>query len=88
MQVLVPPSRFSPGSLYAGWCGIWPVNTNCATGVPRLYAAGNTCATRGSGATYAGMGFSLNHAIVTGTRAGLAAAKLPFVFATGVVTGR
>ena len=72
---MVPPSRFSAGSLYAGGTGIWPINTNCAAGIPGLYAAGNTCATRGSGATYAGMGFSLNHAMVTGNRAGLAAAE-------------
>ncbi len=69
-----PSSRISPGSNVGG-SGIWPVNTHCAAGVPGLYAAGNTCATMGSGATYAGMGFGMNHAMVTGSRAGLAAAE-------------
>jgi succinate dehydrogenase/fumarate reductase flavoprotein subunit len=68
-----PSSRMHLSSTYAG-SGIWPVDTGCASRVPGLYAAGNTCATMGSGAVYAGMGFGSNHAMVTGTRAGLAAA--------------
>ena len=48
---------------------------SCASGVPGLYSAGNACATRGSGAIYAGMGFAMNHAMVTGARAGSAAAE-------------
>ena len=60
--------------IFAG-SGVWPINTSCATALPGLYAAGNSCATMGSGATYAGMGFGLNHAMVTGTRAGLGAAE-------------
>ena len=43
--------------------------------MPGLYSAGNTCATMGSGAVYAGMGFGSNHAMVTGARAGSAAAE-------------
>jgi succinate dehydrogenase/fumarate reductase flavoprotein subunit len=73
-----PSSRLHLSSTYAG-CGIWVVDTDCASGVPGLYSAGNSSATMGSGAMYSGMGFGSNHAMVTGTRAGLAAAK----FATG-----
>ncbi len=69
-----PSSRMHLGSTYAG-AGIWPVDTGCASGVPGLYSAGNTCATMGSGAVYAGMGFGSNHAMVTGARAGSAAAE-------------
>jgi succinate dehydrogenase/fumarate reductase flavoprotein subunit len=69
-----PSSRMHLGSTYAG-AGIWPVDTHCASGVPGLYSAGNTCATMGSGAVYAGMGFGSNHAMVTGARAGAAAAR-------------
>jgi len=68
-----PPSRTMTNSIFAG-SGIWPEGTNCATALPGLYAAGNSCGTMTSGAHYAGMGFSLNHAAVTGTRAGLSAA--------------
>jgi succinate dehydrogenase/fumarate reductase flavoprotein subunit len=69
-----PSSRFITRPLYTG-SGVWPVNTLCASGLLGLYAAGNACATRGSGAAYAGMGFAMNHAMVTGNRAGLAAAE-------------
>jgi succinate dehydrogenase/fumarate reductase flavoprotein subunit len=58
-----------------GGAGIWPIDKTCATGIAGLYAAGNTCATMMSGALYAGMGFGLNHAAVTGNRAGLGAAE-------------
>jgi succinate dehydrogenase/fumarate reductase flavoprotein subunit len=60
--------------------GIWPVDKSCASGVPGLYSAGNNCATLGSGATYAGMGFGLNHGMVTGARAGLGAAEYSMKF--------
>ncbi len=73
-KVRWPSSRMQLGSTLAG-CGIWAVDTDCASGVPGLYSAGNTSATMGSGAVYAGMGFGSNHAMVTGTRAGTAAAK-------------
>jgi succinate dehydrogenase/fumarate reductase flavoprotein subunit len=69
-----PASRVMSYSIHGGAAGIWPVDKNCASGVPGLYAAGNTCATMGSGAGYAGMGWASNHAAVTGSRAGLAAA--------------
>ncbi len=69
-----PSSRMHLSSTFAG-AGIWPVDKDCASHVPGLYSAGNTCATMGSGAVYAGMGFGNNHAMVTGTRAGVAAAE-------------
>ena len=74
-------SEFSPGAMITmqingGGNGIWPINTKCATALPGLYAAGNSCATRASGgAGYAGMGWGISHAAVTGTIAGLAAAE-------------
>jgi hypothetical protein len=52
-----------------GGSGIWPVNMECASGLPGLYAVGNACATMSSGAAYAGLGFGLCHCAVTGTRA-------------------
>lgn len=73
-KVVWPASRINTMSIFCG-TGIWPINTNCATVVPGLYAAGNSCASMVSGAWYAGMGFALNHAAVTGTRAGLSAVE-------------
>jgi succinate dehydrogenase/fumarate reductase flavoprotein subunit len=58
-----------------GGTGIWPVDKNCASGLPGLYMAGDCCATMASGAMYIGKGWGHNHAAVTGTRAGLAAAE-------------
>jgi succinate dehydrogenase/fumarate reductase flavoprotein subunit len=58
-----------------GGSGVWPVDKNCASGLPGLYIAGDSCATMSSGATYIGKGWGHNHAAVTGTRAGLAAAE-------------
>lgn len=69
-----PPSRVMTNSIFAG-SGIWPVDKQCATALPGLFSAGNSCATMTSGAMYAGMGFASNHAAVTGTRAGLGAAE-------------
>jgi succinate dehydrogenase/fumarate reductase flavoprotein subunit len=69
-----PSSRMHLGSTYAG-CGIWAADRLCSSGVPGLYSAGNTCATMASGAVYSGMGFGSNHAMVTGARAGSAAAR-------------
>lgn len=72
--------KFSAGRVEAtqsihGGAGIWPVDTKCSTALPGLYAAGNSCATLVSGASYAGMGIGLCHASVTGNRAGLAAVE-------------
>lgn len=72
-KMLYSGAKIRANSVPAG-SGIWPIDNTCATGMPGLYAAGNTCATMGSGAAYSGMGFGLNHAAVTGTRAGLGAA--------------
>jgi len=55
--------------------GIWPVNTNCATNVPGLYAAGECCATRYLGSVHTARGFGLTASAVTGARAGRAAAE-------------
>jgi succinate dehydrogenase/fumarate reductase flavoprotein subunit len=57
-----------------GGSGIWPVNMECASGLPGLYAVGNACATRASGTTYPGLGFGLCHCSVTGNRAARSAA--------------
>ena len=73
-KAIYPASKVPTISVPAG-SGIWPENTSCATRLPGLYAAGNSCATMGSGALYAGMGFGLNHAMVTGNRAGRGAAE-------------
>jgi succinate dehydrogenase/fumarate reductase flavoprotein subunit len=76
----VIPAGRGGDQLFGGGCGIWPINTSCATAVPGLFAAGNSCATRGSGARYGMMGFGLNHAMVTGTRAGVGAAEYAATF--------
>jgi succinate dehydrogenase/fumarate reductase flavoprotein subunit len=55
--------------------GVWPVDKDCASGVPGLYVAGDNCATFSSGAFYAAIGIATLTASVTGTRAGTAAAK-------------
>ena len=55
--------------------GIWPINTDCATGVQGLYAAGDSLGARPAGARYPNMGFSMAYCSSSGTRAGVAAAK-------------
>jgi succinate dehydrogenase/fumarate reductase flavoprotein subunit len=79
-----PASRMMSYSIHGGGAGIWPADINCASAVPGLYAAGNTCATMSSGAGYAGMGWASNHAAVTGARAGGGAAE--FAMKSGVKT--
>ena len=54
--------------------GIFPVDTECATGIPGLYAAGDSLGTQFVGAMYSGFGFATAQASVTGARAGTAAA--------------
>jgi len=52
--------------------GIWPINTNCATQVPGLYAAGDSLgAVRG----YPMGGLAMVYCAVTGARAGVSAAE-------------
>ena len=72
-KVHYPASRIWAAPVPAG-AGISPIDKSCAAGVPGLYAAGDSCATMACGAAYGGMGFGLNHAAVTGSRAGLGAA--------------
>ncbi len=55
--------------------GIVPINDDCATDVPGLFAAGDSCGTGFIGASYSGFGFATMHAAATGARAGLGAAK-------------
>lgn len=52
--------------------GIWPANTNCATQVPGLYAAGDNIGARPG---YPMAGFAMAFTSVTGTRAGTNAAE-------------
>jgi succinate dehydrogenase/fumarate reductase flavoprotein subunit len=54
--------------------GIVPTDESCATHVPGLFAAGDSCGTCFVGAAYSGFGFATMHAAVTGARAGRAAA--------------
>ena len=67
-----PASRIMSSTIFLA-SGVWPIDKNCASTVPGLYSAGNSCATMVSGAAYAGMGFALNHAAVTGSRVAEAA---------------
>jgi succinate dehydrogenase/fumarate reductase flavoprotein subunit len=55
--------------------GTWPTNESCASSVPGLFAAGDSCGTMQVGAMYSGVGAGLAGAAVTGARAGLGAAK-------------
>jgi hypothetical protein len=74
-KVKWPGSRMRSYTIHGGASGVWPIDKNCVTGIPGLYAAGNSCATMSSSSTYGGGGFGSNHAMVTGTRAGLGAAE-------------
>jgi succinate dehydrogenase/fumarate reductase flavoprotein subunit len=55
--------------------GIWPINTECASSVPGLYAAGDSCGNMQVGAVYCCPGGALAGSSATGTRAGVAAAE-------------
>jgi succinate dehydrogenase/fumarate reductase flavoprotein subunit len=55
--------------------GIFPVDMNCASSVPGLYAAGDSCSNMAAGTVYSPMGSCLAGGAVTGTRAAHAAAK-------------
>jgi len=54
--------------------GIVPIDDDCATHVPGLYAAGDSLGSCFIGASYSGFGFATMHAAATGARAGLGAA--------------
>jgi len=55
--------------------GIFPVDANCWSGIPGLYAAGDALCSRLCGAAYAGKGVSSSSASVFGYTAGEAAAN-------------
>jgi len=60
--------------------GVFPVDTNCWSGIPGLYAAGDALCSRLNGTKYVGKGCSSSSAGVFGYRAGEAAAN----YAAGV----
>ncbi|MEI6056900.1 MAG: FAD-binding protein, partial [Lentisphaerota bacterium] len=53
--------------------GVWPVNKECFSGVPGLYAAGDSLASMICGAAYPSTGMGLSGSAVQGFRAGDAA---------------
>ncbi|MEJ2739058.1 MAG: FAD-binding protein, partial [Dehalococcoidia bacterium] len=55
--------------------GIWTIDTKCATSIPGLFAAGESCGTRYVGAVHTARGFGLTASAVTGARAGRNAAE-------------
>ena len=55
--------------------GLWPADTNCGSSLPGLYAAGDALGNMQNGAVYALPGSALAGSAVTGTIAGVAAAK-------------
>ena len=55
--------------------GVWPINKKCATGIPGLFAAGDSLGTMQIGTVYSGVGYAATGACVTGFRAGLGAAE-------------
>jgi succinate dehydrogenase/fumarate reductase flavoprotein subunit len=55
--------------------GLWPANTDCASSLPGLYAAGDALGNMQNGAVYALSGSAIASGAVTGTIAGVAAAK-------------
>ena len=61
-------------SLHGGGTGIWSANTDGATSLAGLYAAGDCYNSGAVGAVYPGSGFGTRNAAVTGARAGTAAA--------------
>jgi succinate dehydrogenase/fumarate reductase flavoprotein subunit len=63
------------GSVDSQTGGIWVINTKCATGIPGLFAAGESCGTRYLGAVHTARGFGLTASAVTGARAGRNAAE-------------
>jgi succinate dehydrogenase/fumarate reductase flavoprotein subunit len=65
----------SAGAQNSQATGIWPVNKKCATSLPGLYVAGESCGTRCVGAFHPVQGFGLTGAAVTGYRAGMGSAE-------------
>lgn len=64
--------------------GIWPVDESCESTIPGLFAAGDSLGTMENGAAYAVLGSSTMGGAVTGTVAGINAAKK--ALETGEVT--
>ncbi|MFC1909474.1 hypothetical protein ACFLXD_06490, partial [Chloroflexota bacterium] len=54
--------------------GIWPADTDCSTGLPGLYAAGDSLGNMQMGAVYSAIGNGLGGSAVTGAIAGVTAA--------------
>jgi len=67
--------------------GIWPINTDCATRLPGLYAAGESCGARIGGSTYYGNGCGFPGASTTGAKAGIAAAEYALKMKKSTVDG-
>jgi succinate dehydrogenase/fumarate reductase flavoprotein subunit len=61
-------------SLHGGGTGIWSANTDGATSLAGLYAAGDCYQSGAVGAVYPASGFGTRNAAVTGARAGTGAA--------------
>ena len=55
--------------------GLWPADTHCGSSLPGLYAAGDALGNMQNGAVYALPGSAIAGGAVTGTIAGVAAAK-------------
>jgi succinate dehydrogenase/fumarate reductase flavoprotein subunit len=55
--------------------GIWPINKQCESEIPGLYAAGDSLGARAVGAEYPGQGFATAFCAVTGAISGEAAAE-------------
>ncbi len=55
--------------------GLWPADTHCASSLPGLYAAGDALGNMQNGAVYALAGSAIAGGAVTGTIAGVAAAR-------------
>lgn len=62
-------------NIFGGGAGISSIDTECASSLPGLYAAGDVCHTGSLGASYPSFGFGLRNAAVTGARAGWSAAQ-------------
>jgi succinate dehydrogenase/fumarate reductase flavoprotein subunit len=74
-KVPILGSGWLGASIQGGMGGLWAIDTHCATTLPGLYAAGDSCSTRQVGARYPATGFAIGHAAVTGARAGKAASQ-------------
>jgi len=67
--------------------GVWPIDSNYATKIPGLYAAGDSCGSMLGGAKYALLGSSSSGSAVQGARAGKAAAEYAVKTTAGNISG-